>query len=305
MILTANICSCKVLDVPPVSEGELESLIRYRLTSFYPGDVEDLKIDFIRVKERVIVFYLSQNVYQKLVTDNPREKFYTVYHLTAQRKNPPGIFYFPVNKRLEVLEYDDRGLREFYSLPDSESNRSKLEKRGGEALNREDFSPPKGNSLFSGRKKSNYTAQILGLIVLIVFLPQLFYYRQIRSEEKYLEDMEKKTEKLMINNSLISTSEEEMKVLEEKYNSLVKEKPLSLYLFLSDLSTALGPDTEIESLVLKDRSFQMNGVGFNTLGKMENFQNDRMFSSVIPYQVRTVEGSRRERFSLTGFYDYE
>lgn len=305
LILPAHTCSVKILHIPPVNNKEIEQIIRYRLSSFYPGSVNDLSLDYVKEGDKAIVFYCSKEKIQSLQRDKPQEKIYTVYHLLQSLKNKNGQYAVSLENRIEVHTYSENYLHELKSLEDTPHTRILLQNEGIEITRADDLPAPKTQWLFQIRKKRNFLLINILIITLILVLSQLLFCRQIRLDERYRGELKKSIVQLSEKNAQITSSLEEMNGLYIEYEKLLSGKPLNIYHFLSDLSFALGSDVKIDSLILKNSSFQLNGHGINPLGKMENFQNDPSFHSVIPYQVKNLEGTERESFSLTGMYFYE
>ncbi len=306
VILPVHICSVKILDVPPVNNKEIEQILRYRLSSYYPGSVDDLSLDYVKEGEKAVVFYCLNEKIDSIRIKNPKEKIFSVYHLLQSVKNKNGHFAVALDNRIEVLKYSDDFLQELKSLDDTCENRALLQSEGIEITTAGDLpSPQKNQSLFQLRKRRNYPLINLLLITLIILISQFIYYQQIRLDEQYRMELKKTIVQISEKNAKVNSSREEMNRLVIEYEKLISEKPLNIYSFLSDLSFALGSDVKIDSLILKNSSFQLNGQGINPLGKMENFQNNPSFHSVIPYQVKNIQGTERESFSLTGMHFYE
>ncbi|MDA3810816.1 MAG: hypothetical protein PF518_10890 [Spirochaetaceae bacterium] len=305
MILTANICSCKILDIPPLGQNELENIIRYKLTSFYPGSVDELEIDYIRSKERVIVFYISRNKLDILKNGNPNIKFYSSYHLLEDLLDKQGTYCLPLENRLEILNFTGNKLTDLFSIPFSEENLFLQKNENAVIIEKAETNLTKVKPLFQKRRQTDYTIQILLFFTLMLLIPQIFLSIQKKYDELYLQNLEIELNTLVLKNNDVFSMESKLNKLKSQYESLRMNKPLNIYTFLSDLSLALGSDTEIDSLVLKDQSFRLNATGYKPLEKMEKFQKNPGFQSVIPYQVQSIPGTSREKFSLTGFYFYE
>lgn len=305
IILPASLCSVRIMDIPPVSNREIEQIIRYRLSSYYPGSVDDLAVDYIREGEKVLIFYCLKERIESLRSDKQRIRFYGTYHLLYSIKNKNGHYAVILESRIEVHRYSDNHLQEQRTLEDTPVNRSELLSDGIQLFQSDKLELSKIQPLFQIRKKRNYLMINLFFTTLLIGLLQFAYYRQITLDEKYRTELKQSILLLSEKNALITSSEEEMRVLLTEYKRLLSEKPLNIYSFLSDLSSALGSDVKIDSLILKNMSFQLNGKGMNPLEKMENFQNNPSFHSVIPYQVKNLEGTRKESFSLTGMYGDE
>jgi hypothetical protein len=303
-LISFKICHCRVLNLPVINTNDMINIIRYKLIAYYPGSVHDLAIDYITEGENVIVFYMNLDDLESLKKRIPNGRFYSPYHVLSDRKEKEGLYYIPLNGRLEILRYSRNLLTESYSIDDSPENRKSIET---ECASIEDSFIVKEQCIPLFRKKRclNYTFQILLLFTLIVSVPQFFYYFQIKSEETSLLELEK-TLNIQVENDLVHyATEKERDELKSSYERILRSKPINVYVLLSDLTELLGENTEIVSLVLKNNTFQMNCVGLSILEKMEEFQKDSHFQSVIPYQVHPIEGSEKERFSLTGIYANE
>jgi len=304
-ILSASLCYCKVLEIPPVSTREINNIIKYKLTSYYPGSVDDLKIDYIQKGNKVIVFYIPEDKYESFKKDNHNSSFYSSYHLFENINEKEGLYCTVLDDRLEILNFRENKFIDISSVPYSEETLSAQKAHGANLIAIDIKSLKKSDALFVKKKKSNFLLHIMILLTMTIAIPQLFYNYQIHMEENYLKEMELKLNTMVLQNKVESSAEIEQNQLKLEYEELISKKPLQLYPFFSDISSALGEESHIISLVLKGNSFQLNGIGLKPLEKMEKFQDNSNFQSVIPYQVQSIADSKKEKFSLTGFYANE
>lgn len=305
IIVPANICSCRIIPLPPVADKERENIVRYKLSAFYPGSVENLKIDYIRTGESAVVFFMPIDRYEELTDSKDKKKILSTYHLLKNRKDKNGLFAVPVQNRIDIHEYKNNELIQLWSVGDTAESRREFLEQGALFVGEDEWELKRIEPLFIRRRKGNFLLQSLLLFTLIIFIPQMAYYRQVRSEEEYLETLNRAVSQKTAQIEQTVSSEKEFDSLLVQYDKLIMGKPLNIQEFLSGLSFSLGPDVEIQSLVLKENRFQLNALGNNPLGKMESFQNNPLFFSVIPYQVQALEGSSLEKFSLTGMYGHE
>lgn len=306
MILPANICSCRIMDVPPVGPSETDQIVRHRLSAFYPGSIEDLYIDSVRAEEKAVVFFSPKNKIDTLRNEKGTVSLYSSWHLLSSLKEKEGKYAVALADKIDILEYKNDQIVSVRSRENSFFVRDELSVNGCEIIEGDGKTiqgrfPP----LFEGKKRKSYLLPNIFLFVLIIALPQLAYWRQVVMDEEHVAQLRNEIIRLTAESVKASSSEEELEKLILQYDALFSARPLNVMGFLSDLSIALGRDVTINNLVLKDKSFQLNGEGYNPLGKMENFQENQRFGNVLPYQVKAIEGSGRESFSLTGKYDYE
>lgn len=299
LILTSLHCSCRVIPVPPVGDGELEQIIRHRMSAFYPGSPDELYRDFIREGDNAVLFYAQVLKIDALREEKGNSPLYAPWHLFSALKNKKGYYAVEAGLRYDLYQYkDDRleDVRTVDSLPE------------GEDVQLFPLDRPvsrRAAPLFQKKRKKNYLLINLVLITLVILLPQLAFYRQTRLDEHYAAVLKKEIARLTVEKAGASESEEEYARLLGELEKLEARRPINIVSFLSELSAALGRDVAIDTLVLKEGSFQLNGEGLNPLGKMERFQDNSHFSAVLPYQVKSIDNSSRESFSLTGFYGDE
>ena len=295
-VLSSQICSCRVIDVPPVSFTETEQIIRHKMAAFYPGSPDDLYIDHIVEKGKAIVFFALKSRIDQIRSDEGDVSFYSQWHIFDAVEDKSGYFAITGVDQRNLFLYRGNRLVEtgiVDVLPEEEEVT---------LLSPKDPISKKSEPIFSIRKRKNYGLFNLLLLVLLLIIPQLGLYRQTMMDERYLSELTREINRMTMETARASTSEDELKVLKNQYDQLLRKRPLMLYHFLLDLSTALDKDTHIDSLVLKNNSFQLNGEGKNILGKMENFQKNDSFRHVLPYQVKALDDTTRETFSLTGVY---
>jgi hypothetical protein len=118
LLLSRLDCDVRCLELPPVSEHELASLIRYRLRSVYPGSLESTVIDHVpqrRGKGLVaLVFILDREVLGKFRRAAPRAALSllsaALLRTTGPRRN--GYIVCESSGCTEVLKFEDGVLLE-------------------------------------------------------------------------------------------------------------------------------------------------------------------------------------------------
>lgn len=298
MILSASMCSCRVLQLPPVGIREKEQIILNNMSTFYPGSVDDLYIDLVPQGNETIIFYVEKKVIDKLRIDNEDEEFFSSWHILTEIEEKEGYYACMIDNRYDLLKFSNNRLVEVRTIESV---------RGMNVRIIENFiqNPKYSLSLFLKKKKKSFLIPNLLLITFLLFLPQLFYYIQIQLEEGYCGELKSFTSRLLIDSQEKTANQERWESYQEEYEELLELKPVDISHFFKDLSLALGKDVTIKSLTLKGDRFQISGEGDNPLGKMESFHYIGKFHSVIPYQVKAINGSERESFSITGVYHDE
>ncbi|MBB6478487.1 hypothetical protein [Spirochaeta isovalerica] len=305
-ILSSNICSVRIMDIPPLGAEETGQVIRHKLAAFYPGSADDLYIDYVRENDKAVVFFASKQKIDSLSDPEGNEfLFYSPWHFFASISEKDGYYGIILDGRIELFCYENDHFVESRSLDYSSEREASLKEEGIAFVEPSLSTLNKIEPLFRKKKKKKYFLSNLLILGLLLIIPQFLFYRQVKSDEEYNRTLKKEIQSLILDNARYSGSEEEYGKLMNEYQELKDSRPLNINRFLSELSSSLGRDVVIESLVLKGNSFQLNGVGLNPLGKMEKFQNNGHFSHVVPYQVKALENSSRETFSLTGVYHDE
>jgi len=298
-LLPMAICSCRIVDVPPVGKEEMVRILRHKLAAFYPGSPDELYFDFVKEGEQALLFFSPRSRIDAIREKEGALPLYSTWHALTGIAVKNGAYAVPAEGKYDLYVYRDGRMGES-RVVDVIPPEMEAEILSSDSPVSRNYGP-----LFQKKKRKNYFLPNLLLIGLIVFLPQLAFLRQIAMDEAYLSSLKEEIADLTVENAQASASQEELNSLYEQYEDLEENRPLDITLFLTELSAALGRDVEIESLVLKKGAFQMNGVGINPLGKMERFQESDYFGNVVPYQVKAIEGSSRETFSLSGVFQDE
>jgi len=298
-LLPLALCSCRVVDVPPVGKEEMARILRHKLAAFYPGSPDDLYFDFVKEGEQALLFFSPRTRIDSIREMEGVLPLYSTWHTLSGISRKDGPYAVPSGGKYDLYIYNDNKLVETRVV---DTIPPELE---AEVLSPNIAVSRMYGPLFQNKKRRNYFLPNLLLVGLILFLPQLAFFRQIKMDDSYITSLKREIADLTVENAQASASQEELNSLYEEYEDLRENRPLDITLFLSELSAALGRDVEIESLVLKNGAFQMNGVGINPLGKMERFQDNVHFGNVVPYQVKAIESSSRETFSLSGVFQGE
>lgn len=305
MILSANLCSCRILDVPPVGSVETDQIVRHRLSAFYPGSIEDLYICSVREGDKAIVFFSPKIKIDNLRSVQGNLSLYSSWHFLSSRNDKEGGYAVVLRDKIDALEYHKNQIVAVRSRENNSEVMAELADNGFVIIKGNCNFKSRYHPLFERKKRRGYLIPNILLILMIISLPQLAYWRQVTMDEDHVKLLRNEISRLTLESSKSSSSEKELEKLLLQHDKLSVAKPLNILEFLSELSGALGRDVTINNLVLKDRRFQLNGEGENPLGKMENFQENGNFRNVLPYQVKAIEGSGRKSFSLTGMYDHE
>ena len=93
---TVHIClflfvSMRILDIPPVKEAQAGQIIRHRISAFYPGDADDLYIDFIKDGEKTLVFYAGKDKIDRLREEEGNCSLYSLWHLFSGIREKTGV----------------------------------------------------------------------------------------------------------------------------------------------------------------------------------------------------------------------
>lgn len=98
--------------------------------------------------------------------------------------------------------------------------------------------------------------------------------------------------------------EEETAAMRKRYEALVSDRAPAMYDIISELAFALGDDTKIVDLLVKDGDFQLEARGRDALAALARLERAPHLVEVRLRQA-VPDGGGGERFSLSGRYGHD
>jgi hypothetical protein len=332
----------RVLDVPPVPVRDLESLIRLKLRSVYPGNPEETAFDFRFVRRarirKAVVFVSRKPTVDAYRADAGRRSLVLPYQLVAQRVPRRGPFraWFVRDTWAELLVYHDgilasstvkrkaRGRRfdlagEEAKLPpesrtapllvvapaDDLERMARIE--GAAYLSLESvhagYHRPEG--LFpAARRKVALSAdvQVGMLAAAVIVLGLLVLFRQVRQAEDHCQRLGEIADALEQESRESRVLQQELDALRAERERLDALLPSDLYRLLSELSLVIGDAARIRGIGVRGDAFQVDATGSDPFRLMEELKTHGTFSELKLSQVVPDADSQHERFSISGVY---
>ncbi len=145
-------------------------------------------------------------------------------------------------------------------------------------------------------------ARIAGLALIVAVLAVSVFFKRVWMEENRAAILVKTYSTLEKQSSRTIVLQKQVEGLRSELARLDSAEPQDLYLFLSELTRALGDDVQIRSLQVQGDSFQIEAAGSNPLKVMEGFRDSARFDAVKLSQVVPDVRSGKERFSFSGVF---
>lgn len=166
----------------------------------------------------------------------------------------------------------------------------------------------KPTSLFSRKKTSRRVVPLLFLIFGTVFLLlsiAVYQYRSLKRAEEDYAALSAQAEELKPRVDEIILLETEVEDLKGRITILTQKQPTDVYALLSRLLDAAMGDLEIESFILKNDSFQIEGYSKNPYELVKRIEDDGRFMDMKTYNVQPLSEKGVERFTFSGRYARE
>ena len=322
----------KVFDVPPVSERDVEGLVRLRLRSVYPASPPETAFDYRLVRRgarrQAIVFVSRRRTVDAYRKAAGRKPLLLPYQLLASRVPGKGTWRAWVcpNDWAELLVYRDGALvsstvrRLASEEPDGTDPATGfdlvaaprelgLERRvsGATFVSLERLSGPgkRLDGLFPPRRRKAYLPWRVRIALLtgaVLILGLLVFYTYVRQVEAYGSRVSQRAASLEKNNREALATQRDLDTLRAEKARLDAKAPRDLYRFLSELSTVLGDAARIQGLTVRDDGFQADVVGADPLALMEELKASADFSDLRLSQVVPDPATGKERFSISGVF---
>ena len=321
----------RVFDVPPVSDRDLEGLVRLRLRSLYPASPQETAFDYQLVRRgagRQAVVFVSRrrtvDAYRRAAGKRP---LVLPYQLLAPRVPERGDWRAWIGNLdwVELLVYRDGALLSSTARrPPSEPQEGTdpatgfdlvaasqdlglegrvngstfvaLEALGSKRRLAGLFPPKRRRALLPWR------GRIALLTAAVIVLSLLVFYRYVRQVEDYGSRSSARAAGLERSNQDALAIQRDLETLRAEKARLDARIPRDLYLLLSELSTGLGDAARIQGLTVRDDGFQVDAVGTNPLALMEGLKARPDFSDLLLSQVVPDPASGKERFSISGVF---
>lgn len=149
--------------------------------------------------------------------------------------------------------------------------------------------PPLSRRLFA------YASAIAALLVVLLVRANDQMYR-------YLDFLKDRKANLSARSNELAETRKEILKLEKEYALLEAQKPVNIYHLLSQLAGFFPQDTVIQSLIVRDEVFQIEGTGSNPLLVEEELKKQAFFQDIEITEMKPVAGSSRQSFRMKGKY---
>jgi len=320
LLLSRLDCDLRCLELPPVAERELPSLIRYRLRSVYPGSLEHAVVDHVIQRHAdgllAVVSIVKREALEKLRRAAPRAALGLLATAllggTGARAQGRVLCEFP--RYTEVLTFEHGVLLESVLVKrDGAASAERVRRLLGDGsetrvLEMDSIKlplPRRSASLFRPprRWKAPRPAVTRGaLAAAIVLLGAGVMLRQGGLRQAELSVLRgailgsqaagQRTADLVAQYSAASA----------RLTELLGTRPVDVYQFFSDLRDELGPGVLVQDIVLQGGSFQFQAIGPGPLGLMQRFVSDSRFHEVRLLQTTPLADGSRQQFIVTGRY---
>lgn len=298
-------CSCRILDIPPLSCKEVENVIEHKLSSFYPGNPAALYWDYSIQDNQALIFFAPAERINTLRDKKKNLKLFSSWHLCSSVNNKEGSYAYDSGETIDIFTFQDNVLLEVKSVESSDSVKEQLKSEGVQILNLEGNWAQNCRPLFSRKRSRSLLIPNLLLITSVFLLAQILYFNHLKGFDEYNKNLKKSIQIESIKMESDASLNREMENTLAEIERLKNDVPINIWNFMGDLSESLGTDVHISKLTINKHNFQMEATGNNPLQKMENFSDNPNFQNVIPYHIKAIEDSSRESFFLTGAYDRE
>lgn len=164
----------------------------------------------------------------------------------------------------------------------------------------------KSGFLFSTKQKKNIIPQKLRirlLILIALILPGLILFKFVSYKGRYKNEVNMRLISMEKSYFQAVSIKNDTDNLEIKLNTLRDKKPVDMYQVLSRISEVLGSKTNIIYFSIEKGSFQIEGIGPNTLALMQRFSSHPDFSNIRLIQIVPVKGLKVEKFRITGIVE--
>jgi hypothetical protein len=313
-----------ILEVPNVKGKELHQAVKYKVRMLYPGTLDNCAIVIKKngkLKESYIVFVLPADAPKKIT---PLPTLFMQHELRG--KSCTG--FYVCNNWIEIAKFDNGALKDsivkrwksFSTLQeyvenyiDEKSNnvifccgydvndfKTIFKNRvvAEDALNlvkKTSLSSISIYNEFSAGRKYFRAAIFFALSVFILTAGYGFYKYKITVENRIKQEREEKlAEAKEIENEKIIAARAAS--LETEYSELIEKKKIKPFDVINIISSCMDRDAHINSLTIKNNSFQLEAIAKDPLKILNLFEGNRQISSINMHQVLPVAGG--ERFSL-------
>jgi hypothetical protein len=133
-----------------------------------------------------------------------------------------------------------------------------------------------------------------------VILGVVFYVRFIDHLTRTRDHYNAIAQSLMEKNKDLSGRLTEIKSLEKQLIGLQAQRPIDVYLLLSELSRVLSADADIQSIVVKNDSFQIEATGLDPLKAEQKLKADSLFSAVEVTEMKPLPQTGLQSFRMRG-----
>jgi len=318
LLLSRLDCDVRCLELPPVAEREMPSLLRYRLRSVYPGSLERAVIDHVAQRRGdklvAVVSIVQKETLEKVRSAAPRAIIGLVATslIALPRTRARGWVVCEGPGYTELARFEGGLLVEstLVKRGGAASERRIRQLLGGEVVQRFDaadvaFARRRTRSLFRpprGWKAPRPGVTRLALAAVIVLLGLGLVQKKVSLRQGELAVLRDAVLGSQAAGQRTADLVAQYSAANARVCRLLQNRPVDVYRFFSDLRDELGPAVLLQDLVLQGQSFQLQAVGSSPLALMQRFVSDPRFQEVRLLQTTPLADGSRQQFIITGRY---
>lgn len=317
LLLSRLDCDVRCLELPPVAEREIASLVRYRLRSVYPGSLENAAIHHL-VQRRTdglvaVVSIVERAALEKVRAAAPRAELALV--ATTLVGKPPragGWVVCEAPGYTEALEFRDGLLvQSMLVRRNGAASEQRLRRLlGGEpvdALALTSVQPRRrgARSLFRPPRRWKVPRPAVtraALAAAVVLFGVGLVQKQVSLRQAELATLRGAILGGQAAGQRTADLVAQYSAANDGLSRLVHERPVDVYQFFTDLRDELGPGVLVQDLVVQDGAFQLQAIGPSPLPLMQRFISDPRFQEVRLLQTTPLAEGSRQQFIVTGRY---
>jgi len=315
-----------VLEIPHVRGKELVSAVKIKLSSLYPGSVNDCNIQIRKngaKKWSYLVFVLDKDTGNTMLPLSPLFVQYVYARKTANilyvgkkwldyvriedgviksstvKSRNEAVFLYDV-KRLcsaetDLVIYCDKADKALFAPLQESNNIQFLDNRA--ALKKIDVHKI---SLFTGKSPVIKRRRILAVAVILslIIAGSWLLYRRGKNEDEYSAQLRLEQEQLR--KTALEQQQETQRLSELKiqYQKIITAKTATPFDIATVIAECADQQTRIQSATFNGNFFQIEGITHNSLNLLHRFEDHRLVSNVRLHQVHPA--ASRDTFTLSG-----
>jgi hypothetical protein len=304
-----------ILELPRAGEGEIRSMLGYRLKALHPAEPENLIHDYLVLSEGktlllavVVMTREMKELYQSVLDKRILAVLFQLPDPVSLRRQSGEL----------VLHWEGGGTRETLLFRDgflSDSPiKGRLRRPHDTAVHRESlplsgfpltgrirplFSGSRGGAV--GLKPMSVVNISLAFVVLLLFV--LIQFVDIRQAGISAQTEKELYEKVNAEWMETIRLEKEIAELERRLAENRAADRIDACRFSEDVILLLDPDSSAEELSLEGKQFQVRIQSDDPISLIDRFDKSERFSEIVPSVITPVKGTSQKVFTIKGQYN--